>query len=786
MKKFAELTVRFRAVFLILTAIVTVLWATQIPKLNVMTSFGDLLPQSHPYIKIHKEFQENFGGANQLIMLLQVKSGDIFNQVTLGKIKYVTDELLTIPGIDRHKILSIAHQKFSTFKFTSWGIETNYLMWPEIPKTEQEMKKLKDAIFSNMMYYGTYVSNDCKNSLITADFYEEKLDYNLIYQGLTRIRDTVEDDQHRLCIVGYPMHIGIIGNMVDTINYILICTALVIPVLLFFAYRSLWPTFLVPSAGIISGIWGLGFMGLMGYNLDPLIFVMPFLIGLMAFRHSHQLYNRFYEEYITHGDQQQAAKTIIQEMFLPGLTSVITDAFGIAIVAIVPIPMLRNISIACAFWSIITVLIGLILTPVLLTYCPISKKFLKHIEKEREKDKKRTGLANRFADWLGPWLLARRGRNTVIVSVLIILVFSYYWSERLIVGDAEVGSNYLYPSSRYNQDSERINKTHPLINPLYIIVSGSQRYAIKTGRVIKDIYHFSRYMEKNSGSAGTQNIVQLLLGMNQGMHADDPKWYGFPDAEFDIIHLFQQLASGGDPGFVERFMDYHDQYTNIVVLFKDKTGPTIKKAIDTARAFMNEHSVLEANDAVSYKLAGGVIGVEAAINEVVAEKQLQTLLIALFGVFFFCTLEFKSIKAGLILTIPLLISNWIAFAYMAIFQIGLSISTLPVSAAGIGMGVDYGIYLLARLEEEKRRDPSRSLDEALICTIQSYGKSIIYIAGTLVLGLLIWTLSPLKFQAQMGMMLAVILFLNCLGAIFLVPVLVLLLKPKFLINKTSN
>jgi hypothetical protein len=155
-------------------------------------------------------------------------------------------------------------------------------------------------------------------------------------------------------------------------------------------------------------------------------------------------------------------------------------------------------------------------------------------------------------------------------------------------------------------------------------------------------------------------------------------------------------------------------------------------------------------------------------------------------VFFFCSLEFKSIKAGLILTIPLLISNWIAFAYMAIFQIGLSISTLPVSAAGIGMGVDYGIYLLARLEEEKRRDPSRSLDEALICTIQSYGKSIIYIAGTLVLGLLIWTLSPLKFQAQMGMMLAVILFLNCLGAIFLVPVLVFLLKPKFLINKTSN
>ena len=786
MKNFAAWLIRRRVIILALLAIATACWATQIPKLHIVTSFADLLPQTHPYIKIHKEFLQNFGGANQLIMLLEVKNGDIFNRATLGKIKYITEELLTIPGVDRFKILSIAHQKFSTFKYTSWGIETDYLMWPDIPATDEGMKRLKDAIFSNQMYYGTFVSHDCKSSLIMADFYEEKLDYALIYEGLIRLRDAVEDDQHRLSIVGYPMHIGTIDHMVDKVNFILVCTAVLIPILLFLSYRSIWATLLVPSAGFISAIWGLGFMGLLGYNLDPLIFVMPFLIALMAFRHSHQLYNRFYEEFIAHGDKQQAAQTVIEQMFLPGLTSIITDAFGIAIVAIVPIPMLRNVSIACAFWSIITVLIGLILTPILLTYCPISKTFLKHIEKEREKEKQRTGIANKFADWLGPWLIARRGRYTVWIVILVMVCFSYYWSERLIVGDAEVGSNYLYASSRYNQDSEHINKTHPFINPLNIIVSGEKRYAIKTSRVVQDVHAFTRYMEKHSGAVGAQNIVQLLLGMNQGMHADDPKWYGFPDKEFEIIQLFQQLASGGDPGFVERFLDYHDQYTNIIVFFKDKTGPTIKRAIDTAKDFIEKHSILKDTDAVSYKLAGGVIGVEAAINEVVAEKQLQTLLLALLGVFVCCTLQFWSFKSGLILTLPLVLSNFMAFAYMAFFQIGLTISTLPVSAAGIGMGVDYGIYLLARLQEEMRRDPSLSLTEALTLTIQSYGKSIIYVAGTLVLGLVVWTFSPLKFQAQMGMMLAVILFLNCLGAIFLVPVLILLFRPKFLKQQNTH
>jgi len=160
-------------------------------------------------------------------------------------------------------------------------------------------------------------------------------------------------------------------------------------------------------------------MGMMGYNLDPLILVMPFLISLMAFRHSHQLYNRYYEEYIKTKDNLEGIRVIIEKMFMPGLTSIITDAFGIAIVAFAPIPLLRDMAIAGAFWSIVTVVVGLILTPVLLSYVPISSKFIAHMEDERLKEQDRKGLANHFADWLGPWLIAKRGRYTVIVVVLI-------------------------------------------------------------------------------------------------------------------------------------------------------------------------------------------------------------------------------------------------------------------------------------------------------------------------------------------------------------------------------
>jgi predicted RND superfamily exporter protein len=453
MKKFAAWLVKYRALIVVLITIVTLFWAYFISRLTISTNFTNLLPQTHPYIKVHDEFRETFGGANFLVMVLEVKEGDIFNQKTLGKIKHVSEELLKTPGVDRYKVLSIAMSKMKEFQYTSWGILSDYLMYPEIPQTEEAMEKLKNAIWSNPRYYGSFVSHDCKKSLILADFFEEALDYSLVYNDLNRIRAEVEDDNHVLSIVGYPMHLGAVRHMVSRVNYIMFGTALVIPILLFMAYRSIWGTLLVPSAGVISGIWGLGFMGMLGYNLDPLIFVMPFLIALMAFRHSHQLYNRFYEEYLRTGDKREGAKTVIEQMFLPGLTSVVTDAFGIAIVAIVPIPLLRDVAIACAFWSIITVFIGLILTPILLTYTPLSSRFMKHMEKERVREDERKGLANHFADWLGPWLISKRGRYTVIVTVLIILGFSYYWSEQLIVGDAQVGSNLLYPSSRYNQDS---------------------------------------------------------------------------------------------------------------------------------------------------------------------------------------------------------------------------------------------------------------------------------------------------------------------------------------------
>ncbi len=787
MKKFADIIINNRLLVLLTIVAITVFFGYHMLNIKVMTNFDDLLPQTHPYFKLHDEVRDTFGGANFLVIMLSVEKGDIFNTPTLEKIRYITNELEGLPGIDRYKIVSLASSKLKEQKVTSWGIEATPVMWPEVPQTREEMEELRETVYSNQAVYGTYVSLDAKKSLMFADFLEgEELDYGIIENMLEEIRAATEDSNTTISIVGSPMHLGVVANMVEIMNWIMVGTAIIIPILLFMAYKSIWAVLFVPLAGFVSGIWGIGFMSLLGYNMDPLIFVMPFLISLMAFRHSHQLYNRYYEEYIRTKDPLEAVRTIIEKMFLPGLTSIITDAFGIAVVALAPIPLLREMAVAGAFWSVVTVVVGLILTPVVLSYVPVSDKFLKHMDMERIKEKQRTGFANRFADWLGPWLVSGRGKYYVLLTVAVVLGFSYYWERHLIVGDAQVGSNLLYPSSRYNQDSMRINSNFPLINPLFIVLEGKSHKALCELPAMKDIQNLSSYMMQNSGAAGFQNLITPMMSISQKFRDDDPIWYGLPEDPETAASYLYMLKLSGDPGDMDKFIDPQIRQTNLVFFYMDKTGPTIERAISTAREYIENYAELPETSVLTgqptgfeYRLAGGVIGVEAAINEVVASKQLQTLLVALFGVFVFCTINFRSVKCGLILMIPLIISNFMAFAYMAINNIGLSISTLPVSAAGIGMGVDYGIYLLARIREEQKKEDGISLEEAIKRGIQTYGKSIIYIAGTLVLGLLVWTLSPLKFQAQMGFFLAIILFLNCLGAVFFVPVLTLMFKPKF-------
>ena len=773
-QRIANFVIGWRFSILMAVIAITLFFAYQMTNLRVFTDFGDLLPQSHPYVKIHNKFREIFGGANLLLISVEVKEGTIFNKKTLSIIKDISEELVKIPGVDRYKILSIAQRKVKDLKVTDWGIETTAIMYPHLPKNDAEMEKLKRAIYSNDLIYGSLVSMDSKAALILSDFFEEDVDYQYLFNKLHEIRSKYEDKNTTISIVGNPVLLGIVRSLVGEVVLILVLSSVVVLIYMYFTYQSKRAMFVPILAAVLSGIWGLGFMALMGFNLDPLVLVLPFLIALMTARHAMQKVNRYMEEYIIVGNSRTAAGNVVEAMFMAGVTGIVTDAFGIGLVALAPIPILQKISITCAFWSIATIIFALVFTPVVLSYMPEAKGMKKKVQELQDGTLKQD-IIDRLMPRMGYWIMGK-GCWVILAGTIVLVVISFGYANKMTTGDVYPGTSLLWPDSRYNLDVQRIDKKFPgLQTPLYIVMEGNEPEAMKQPGVHRDIETFQRYMAKSPLVVSNLSMVDLIKKINMQLREYYPKWEIIPDTASDIGNFFYQLLASSDAGDFDKYITHNNQEGNLICYAKDRKGETIRHVIQEAKTYIEKHSQLKEG---RYELGGGVVGVEAATNEVIERSEIWNLTLALFGVFVFCALTYRSIAAGIILVVPLAVSNVFAFAYMGIFQIGLTVSTYPVSSVGIGLGVDYGLYLLSRILEE--REKTDDLNVAVAEALRSNGKAVLIIASTLLLGLISWYFSSLRFQAEMGILLAILLFFNALGALLLVPSFIAIFKPKFL------
>jgi len=772
LKSFAAFLVKNRIWVLGAIALVTVFFLTQASKISIKTDFNDLLPQKHPFIKVHNKIRDIFGGANQVLIMVQVRKGDIFNRETLGKVQWITRELENVPGVDPYKIRSIASSKMKDFSFSSGTMSITPLMYPDVPINEKQMQELRDKVYSNPRYYGPYVSYDSKKTLIMVDFFEKEMDYQAVFKHFSSIREKTEDENHIINIAGEPMHMGYIYHHTSQVMMVLGITVIGIIIMLYIYFRSMRAVFVPVLTAAMSAVWGLGFMAMLGFNLDPLILVLPFLISLMTARHSMQCISRYFEEFMRLKDIKKASTATIESMFLPGITSIITDALGIALVAIATIPVLVNIAIACSFWSIATVILSVVMTPLLLACMPESKRIRNYVA--RIVNNKKIGYRDRVLSIIGSWI-PRKGKWYVVIVTLIIATVGWNYAAKITVGDFFPGSSILWPFHRYNKDAFRITFSMPLLNPLYVILEGDEGGFVTKGTTLREMNKFQRYMNKHDRVMFTYSIANTLPGFMMASYESDPQWFHVPKEDRVMSFITRKLLYSGEPGTWDRYVDGQDKYANIVIYCRDKMPKTIESVISYIKSYLAENPEPEGG---KYLLAGGAVGVQAGVREVIEGAQIWNLIFALGGVFLFCAINFRSFTAGLILTVPLAISNIITFALMGAYHIGLTVNTYPVASVGIGLGVDYGIYFMSRLIEETKN--GTALDQAVSKTLRTNGKAIVQIATTLTVGLMIWVFSSLKFQAEMGALLAILLFLNMLGALFLIPAMTCIIKPKFL------
>lgn len=816
MKRFADFIIEKRLPILLVIIGITIFFLYQaIAHLTVKTIYPDLLPRNHAYTKLHEQIESKFGGSNQVLIMLQVrdpedggKYKDIFNVETLTKLKAITEKLYLFPSVDRNKITSLASRSVRDIKITTEGMSMDNIMYPDVPTTPEGLHELKQTVYGSPMAYPVLVSLDSKKTLIMVDFFQEQISYRELFKYFIDLREEFENENVIVAIAGEPMHLGYVDKYVMDVIKILGITVIAMMIMLYIFFRSIRGMVLPILAAGVSAIFGLGFLGLMRINLDPLVLVFPFLIAAMAASHSLQVYKRYTEEAYLHQDAKKACKNVIQHLFIPGFAGIITDAAGIMVIALTPIPILQKITLACAFWAFATVAVAMILVPILLSYMPL------RVAQEGD------GWLDHLIAGCGRRIVSRSGRTVVLVVAAILLAWSANYSKDITIGSALPGSEILWPWHRYNTDAFRITFAMPLLSPLYVVVEGDKADAVGYPEVLRDIQKFTSYMRKTEDMRVIMafSILGQIPGRNRGVRDTDPNWSFMPNVDNQLRQLYKSVIYGSAPGQFDQYVDIEEQTMNVIIYARDKTTATIDTIFKRIYKYLREESrfglretdvkregfdrfvywidsffrekeapipakpKIEGAEEVYYRLAGGAVGVQAAINECLTLYNLWTFVIALITVFLLCVIIFKNWMAGLMVTMPLILANMLAFAFMAFNKqtLALTTATLPVSAVGIGLGVDYGIYLLSRAEEECIA--CGNLNQAIVKAMGTTGKAIIYIATTLICGIIFWFLSKMMFQALMGFLLAIILMFNMLGSLIILPALLATFKPKFLIR----
>ncbi len=755
--------------------LVTIFFAAQIPGVRMASNFADLLPQEHPYIQLHNEIRDTFGGANTVIVSVEVEEGTIFTNETLQRIHRITQAVDSLQGINHNLVSSLTHRNTRKVWLNEYGTVKSAPHFDPLKESysAEELEKMTENVISNPRVFGLMVSPDLKAALIRGTLIEGELNYETVFQQLQELRAAETVAGTHIYATGQPVLVGWVTSYVDEIVQIFLLTLLIMLALLVMYFRKFYGVLLPMMGIVVTSIWGLGILALLGYNLDPLMMVVPFLISARAMSHGIQLIERYYHELDRLHDKQKAVRVTFEGLFRPGSLGVISDAIGLLLISLGSVPINDKLAIYASLWAGSVIITVLISVPLALEVLPTPKNLeIRH------------GFIRKVMKSAARIACTRKGAIATLSTVVLLFAVGGYMSSKVQIGEAEPGSPLLYPDHDYNVSSKAINAAFPGSEELFIIASTEENAGLKSPKVIRALADFQNYMQMDPELGGAKGLPNLIMQVNRIIHSDDPRWLTFPrdDAESGGL-MFMYMMSSPIPGALLEFIDTDEKNANMVFYYKDHKGETIRRAIFMVKEWAQ--SAAAQIDGFSIRLAGGGIGVTAAINEAAYSTNIIVIPLVFLLILLSVTAFYMSFHAGWLMLLAMSFATTLTYAYMGWVGIGINVNTVPIIAVGIGVGIDYSIYIMDRIRASLERNGS--IEQAIERAIGTTGVAIGFTALTLISGVVMWVfISSLRFQADAALLLIVMLVLNALAAIFLVPAWIMIFKPKFIMGRIEK
>lgn len=752
-------------VFIILACVLLTAWsAFHVSKLQVNAGFEEIIPQSHPYIRNYLENKADLRGlGNNLRVVVENTQGDIYDAEYLEALKQVNDTLFLMPGVNRSFVKSIWMPVVRWTEVTEEGFRGG----PVMPDTYDGSARAINELRTNVARAGlraNLIANDQRSAMIIAPLLEryadtgEPINYATLHAQLEAVRalqDSALPDEPgkiRIHIVGFGKLAGdLIAGLYQVMMYFAIA-ALVTIAILYCYTRCLRSTILVVACSLVAVVWQLGMVRALGYSLDPYSVLVPFLVFAIGISHGAQKMNGIMQDIARGTDKYVAARFTFRRLFLAGLTALVADAVGFGVLMIIDIPVIKSLALTASIGVAVLVFTNLILLPILLSYWGVGAKAARRSHESSQSPPGAWEVLVRFTE--PKWALVAIG------GALALAVGGFVVSLQLQIGDLDSGAPELRPGARYNQDSAFITGHYGLSSDQFAVMVKTPPGGCEAWQTQMEVDRLEWALQQVPGVQSTVSLAGAVSRLSSALFEASPKWITISHNQA-LVNTSVLRAQEANPDLVNADCSL----VPVIAYLADHKAQTLARVLAAVEAFAREHDT----DQLKFLPAAGSAGIDAVTNIVVRDANRTMLLFVYLAVAALCFITFRSWRAVVVALVPLVVTSILCEALMVALGIGVKVATLPVIALGVGIGVDYALYLLSvQLAQQRSGVP---LAEAYRRALLFTGKVVALVGVTLAAGVITWAWSPIKFQADMGILLTFMFLWNMLGALVLIPAL---------------
>ena len=754
-----------RAVLVICAIITLVLAGLAVARLSLSASFEKMIPRSHPYIQNYLEHRAELRGlGNSLRIVVENTQGDIFDPAYIETLKQVHDELFLTPGVDRAWVKSLWAPAVRWTEVTEEGFNGGPVMPDNYDGKSAANEQLRANIARSGLV-GSLVGNDFKSSMVVVPLLDQdpttgaRIDYRALSHAIEKIRARVETATPdkpaaiRLHVIGFAKLVGdLIDGMAQVALYFGLAAA--IAALIIWLYtRCLRSTALVIACSLVAVVWQLGLVAGLGFELDPYSILVPFLVFAIGVSHGAQKMNGIMQDIGRGAHRVVAARYTFRRLFLAGLTALLADAVGFAVLMVIDIAVIKDLALTASLGVAVLIFTNLILLPVLLSYVGVSPAAA---ERSQRAGTAPTGLDRAFASLAR--FAERRWATGAIAASAVLLGVGWLASTHLKIGDLDPGAPELRADARYNRDNAFITSHYTLSSDTFAVIVKTEKEGCLKYRTLVEADRLAWTLQQVPGVQTTVALTNAVRQITAGSNEGAPKWLTIARNQ-DVLNYGAQQASVNNPDL----FNVDCSVMPVIAYLSDHQAETLDRVVQASSAFAQAHSTPERQ----FLLAAGSAGIEAATNIVVKKAWTQMLLLVYAAVIVLCFITFRSWRAVVVAVVPLVITSVLCEALMVALGLGVKVATLPVIALGVGIGVDYALYLLSIQLAQQRA--GATLAQAYARSLQFTGQVVVLVGVTLAAGVVTWALSPIKFQADMGILLAFMFVWNMVGAVVLIP-----------------